>query len=169
MPPYYDHAFQATIAHHDVGSERYRYTVAYLPQAIVAALPLEAHPRLRISGEVNEHPFEAALTPVRDAWYILFSKKTLKAIGARVGDEVDVRFRVAEQDAVEVPPALRAALDGNAAMAALWAGLTPGKQRSLAYRVGSAKTAATRAKRIAEVFGIMQGKRDLRGNALRIR
>ena len=168
MSPYYDHAFQATIAHHDVGSERYRYTVAYLPQAIVAALPLEAHPRLCISGEVNEYPFEATLTPVRDAWYILFSKKT-QAIDVRVGDEVDIRFRVADQDAVEVPPALRAALDGNAAMAALWAGLTPGKQRSLAYRVGSAKTAATRAKRIAEVFGIMQGKRDLRGNALRIR
>ena len=163
MSPFYDHEFEAPIAYHDVGSSRYRYTVVFLPPHLSDRLPLDAHPRLRISGEVNDHPFEASLTPVRGRWYILLSKRTLRAIGALVGDTVSIRFRVADQDAVEVPPALEEALRGNAALQALWEGLTAGKRRGLAYRVASAKTPATQAKRIAEVFEIIEGKRDLRG------
>ncbi len=163
MSTFYEHAFEAPITRHDVGSDRYRYTVVFLPQHMIDRLPLQAHPRLRISGEVDDHPFEAALTPVRGRWYILFSKTMLRAIEARVGDEVSVRFRIADQDAVDLPPALEEAFRGDSAMRALWEGLTPGKQRGLAYRVASAKTPATRAKRVAEVFEIIEGKRDLRG------
>ena len=59
--------------------------------------------------------------------------------------------------------ALEDAVRGDPALRALWEAQTPGKRRGLAYRVASAKTAATRAKRIAEVFEILQGKRDSRG------
>ena len=163
MTLYYDHEFEGPIAYHDVGSERYRYTVVYLPDHLKPSLPLEEFPRLRIAGEVNDYPFDAALTPVKGEWYILLSKRTLEAIEARVDDEVTVRFRVADQDAVEVPEALRLALEDSPAIKALWDGLTPGKKRGLAYRVGSAKTAPTQAKRVAEVFDIIEGKCDLRG------
>lgn len=166
MSLYFDHEFEAPIVRHDVGSERYRYTVVFLPRDLIGALPLDDYPRLRISGEVEDYPFEAALTPVRGEWYILLSGKLLKAIGKRVGDVVSVRFRVADQDAVDVPPALQAALSGDSGMQTIWDGLTAGKQRSLAYRVASAKREATQAKRIAEVFDIMTGKRDLRGKLI---
>ena len=163
MSLFFDYEFDSTVAYHDVGSDRYRYTVVYLPAELIAALPLDDHPRLRISGEVNDHPFEASLTPVRGDWYILFSKKTLTAIDVWVGDDVSVRFSIADQDAVDVPDALQMALESDARMRTLWDALTPGKRRALAHRVSSAKTPTTQAKRIAEVFDIIEGKRDLRG------
>jgi len=166
MSPYFDYEFDAPICHHDVGSERYRYTVVYLPEDHAKALPLDDFPRLRISGEVNDCPFEAALTPVSGVWYILFSKKTLRQIDAKVGDLVMVRYRIADQDAVEVPELLAAALNKSKKMKRLWDQQTPGKQRALAYRVATAKRPETQDKRVAEVFDVLQGRRDLRGNKI---
>ena len=137
--------------------------MVFLPDAVAAELPLKEYPRLRVSGEVQDHPIEASLTPVRGRWYILLSKKLLRAIGASVGDEVEVRFEIGDQDAVDVPPALSAALKRNRKMLGLWEKQTPGKQRGLAYRVASAKTPATQEKRVAEVFGILKGELDMRG------
>ncbi|MEO0423581.1 MAG: YdeI/OmpD-associated family protein [Pseudomonadota bacterium] len=166
MSLYFEHEFEATIRYHDVGSARYRYTVVFLPDALKAVLPLETHPRLRISGEVDDHPLEASLTPVRGEWYVLLSKKLLKGIDAVVGDTVTVRFRIADQDAVEVPVLLRDALARDQTMRALWEASTSGKQRALAYRVASAKRAPTQEKRIQEVFAILRGDLDMRGKPL---
>ncbi|MEO0911576.1 MAG: YdeI/OmpD-associated family protein [Pseudomonadota bacterium] len=164
MTSAYPFAFDAEITTHDVGSSRYLYTVLWVPDGVAARLPLAEYPRLRVTGEIGEHPFEAALTPVRGRWYILLSKALLKAVGAQVGDSVEVRFEVGDQAAVDVPPTLKAALAEHTAMRALWEAETPGKQRGLAYRVASAKSEATRARRVEEVFAILRGERDLRGN-----
>lgn len=163
----YPFQFEGRIAYHDVGSEKYAYTVVFLPDEIAAELPLKTYPRLRVSGEIQDHPIEASLTPVRGRWYILLSKKLLRAVGASVGDEVEVRFEIGDQDAVEVPSALKDALARNRKMLALWDKQTPGKQRGLAYRVASAKTAATQEKRIVEVFGILKGELDMRGKPVK--
>ena len=163
MSLFFDHEFEARITHHDVGSERYRYTVVYLPDALKEVLPLKQSPRLRISGEVNDYPFEAALTPVKGAWYILLSKETLDNIDARPGDVATIRFRIADQNAVQMPDALIDALDRNENMRDLWDSLTPGKQRGLAYLVASAKRDETKAKRVALVFDVLEGRRDMRG------
>ncbi len=167
MSLYYPHGFSAEIVQHDVGSERYRYTVVFVPEDVKSALPLGEYPKLRITGEVDDHPIEAALTPVRGEHYILLSKKLLGAIGKRLGDMVEVRFRIADQDAVEVPERLREALARDAAMASLWQETTPGKQRALAYMVASAKRAETQDKRIEYVFAVLSGEIDLKGNKLR--
>ncbi len=163
---YFDYSFEAPISTHDVGSSRYRYTVIWLDEDVARDLPLNAHPKLRIIGEINDVPFRSALTPVRGRWYVLVSKTQLREMDARVGDPVEVRFSIDDQDAVDVPEALSAALKSNAPMAKLWADLTPGKQRGLAYRVASAKTEATQKKRVAEVFDIITGKRDQRGKLI---
>ena len=164
---FYPHAFEAPIEYHSVGSDTYAYTVVFVPEELADALPLEAHPRLRISGEVSDTPIEAALTPVRGRWYILLSKRVLKTIDARIGDLVEVRFKIADQDAVDVPLALQRALAAHPTEAALWEAATPGKQRGLAYRVTTAKTDPTREKHIREVFGILHGKLDMRGKPVR--
>ncbi len=135
----------------------------FVPGDITVELPLNEYPRLRVSGEVSDFPIEASLTPMRGRWYILLSKKMLKAIDASVGDTVSVRFRIADQDAVEVPDFLEAALKRNATMKELWEQATSGKKRGLAYRVASAKTDATRQKRVDEIFGILRGELDMRG------
>jgi len=163
---YFPHSFTAEIVQHDVGSERYRYTVIFVPEELKAQLPLGEYPKLRISGEVDDHPIEAALTPVRGEHYILLSKKLLAAIGKGLGKEVELRFRIADQDAVEVPERLEAALARDAAMRALWQAATPGKQRALAYMVASAKRAATQEQRIAKVTAVLRGEIDLNGNPL---
>lgn len=160
---YFPYRFEGEIVHHDVGSETYAYTVVFLPGELAQELPLKAYPRLRISGEIGEHPFEAALTPVRGSWYILLSRKMLRALGSGVGDIVEVCFDIADQDAVDIPKALQEALSANGKMDRLWKAQTAGKQRGLAYRVASAKTLATQNKRITEVFGILSGKLDMRG------
>jgi hypothetical protein len=163
---YFPHSFIAEIVQHDVGSERYRYTVIFVPEPVKAELPLAEYPKLRISGEVDDHPIEAALTPVRGEHYILLSKKLLAALGKRIGDEVELRFRIADQDAVEVPERLANALARDPQMRALWQATTPGKQRALAYMVASAKRAGTQDQRVDKVAAVLRGEIDLNGNPL---
>ena len=159
----FPHSFEGPIVWHDVGSARYRYRVVWLPDDLATALPLSEHPRLRISGEINDHPIEAALTPLRGRWYILLSQKVLRAVDAAMDDVVSVRFGVADQDAVEIPDELADALENDPSLQALWAASTAGRKRGLAYRVASAKTQTTRLKRTSEVVEILRGERDERG------
>ena len=163
---FFPYEFEAPVEYHDVGSDKYAYTVIFVPEDVARELPLKEHPRLRISGEVSDYPLEASLTPVRGRWYILLSKRVLSAIDASVGDLVEVRFQVADQDAVEVPEYLSDALEKHPTERALWNAATPGKKRGLAYRVASAKTDATRQKRVDEVFGILRGELDARGKPI---
>ncbi|MEO1693918.1 MAG: YdeI/OmpD-associated family protein [Pseudomonadota bacterium] len=151
---------------HDVGSGRYAYTVVWLDPELVPELPLTTFPRLRVAGEINDHPFDASLTPVRGRWYILLSKKLLQAIDCAVGSHVEVRFRIADQDSVNVPDALQSALRADPDRALLWHDLTPGKQRALAHMVASAKTEPTIMKRIQRVFDVLDARRDLKGNLI---
>ena len=74
---------------------------------------------------------------------------------ATVGDNVTVRFRVADQDHVDVPVALEDAVTANAEATAVWDELTPGKRRALAHHVRSAKTGKTRSKRVAEAMAAL--------------
>lgn len=166
MTDFYPHSFTAEVVHHDVGSERYRYTVIFVPQEVKADLPLAEYPKLRITGEIDDHPIDAALTPVRGEHYILLSKKLLAAIGKRLGDEVELRFRIADQGAVEVPERLSEALARDPAMRALWEASSAGKQRALAYMVASAKRAETQDQRIAKVGAVLRGEIDLNGRPL---
>jgi len=147
---HFPYQFEATVEPHDLGT--YRYTVVFLSQELVAELPFAQTPRLRISGEINDHPMTGAWQPSRGRWYLMLSKPLLKATGLEIGMTAEVRFRLEPQDEVEIPASLVAALGGHAAAEARFEGLTPGKQRALAHRVMSAKTPATEARRVAEVI-----------------
>lgn len=159
---FFNYAFQGVITYHDVGSTRYQYTVVMLPGELAAELPLKKYPRLRITGEANDIPFDAALTPFPGGWYILFSKKMLKVMEAGVGDEVALRFSIADQNAVDIPPALDQLLNQDNELFRQWQAQTPGNQRGLAYRVATAKTEKTISRRLEEVAAILRGERALR-------
>ena len=134
--------------------------MVFVPTEFIQELPVANYPRLRVSGEINDLPFDAALTPTHGRWYILFSKRVLPTIGAAVGDIVSIRS--ADQEAVDVPPLVAEALALNEDLGASVNAVTAGKQRSLAYLVSNAKTDATIRKRVAEAIAIVRGERELR-------
>ncbi len=125
------------------------YTILRLPADIVIALG----PTKRVEGEVNDHPVNLALTkvPVMDGVFLWAGKSLLDRIGVLPGEPVEVRLRPAADDRVDLPDDVAVALR-TADVIAAWQALTPGKRRGLLYQIDTAKTAATRAKRIAAVI-----------------
>jgi len=151
----FPYVFETRVVTHDLGT--YRYTVIFLDPALAAQLPFDESPRLRIVGEVADVPMEGAWQPSRGRWYLMLGKPLLKAAGKGVGDEVEVRFRLAPPDDVALPEALERALEANPVARAVFEDQTVGKRRALAHRVGSAKGADTVARRVAEVLGALEG------------
>jgi hypothetical protein len=149
--------FTGRVARHSMGD--WSYTVVWLPAEVAAELPLREFPRLRVRGEMDEYPFARAWQPAGDTWYLMIPKEVLAQGGYQLGDWIHVRFNIDDQDAVDLPEGLAWALEEDEAFRAAWEGLTPGKRRGLAYRVGSAKTARTVAKRVAEVRAMVVGGR----------
>ena len=156
---YFDFETEAEISRHLVGKgeRKVPYTVVWLPGEFVEQLNMADNPRLRIEGEINDHPFNGALQPAGDdRYYLMVPKPILKDAELRIGDSVELRFRVADQAAVDVPDALQNAISGDAELQRKWQDITPGKQRSFAYRVASAKTEATIQKRLDEVTHMLR-------------
>ena len=82
----------------------------------------------------------------------------LKKCGLKLGGDVLVMFRIADQNAVDVPDELRKAIESNDRADEAWRALTPGKRRGYAYRVASAKRTETRAHRVEEVMEWVLGE-----------
>jgi hypothetical protein len=157
---YFPFECEAVVERHHLG--RYAYTVVFLPEAFHAHLPLKEHPRLRVSGEVNETPFEGAWQPSKGRWYLMLSKELLRDSGLSLGDSALVRFRQEPQDRVQTPEALSGMLAKTASLNKAWDAATPGARRGFAHHVASAKTPATIAKRLREVVQSLRTGRPLR-------
>lgn len=153
---WFPHHFEGRVVHHDLGT--YQYTVVFLPPDIAAELSFDATPRLRFTGEFNDLPFSGAWQPVRGAWYVMLSKPLLREAGVGVGDLVQVRFRIEDPEAVDVPVALTQAIGEDEKASAAWASLSAGKQWAFAYRVAGAKSAPTSDRRISEVIAAFRGE-----------
>ena len=148
--------FEAEVGRMDYG--RYFYHAVWLPPAVAADLPLARHPRLRVTGEVAGRPWEGALNPAgARGHYMILGKDFLRAAGLAEGDRLRVAFRIGDQDAVDLPPELAAALDDDPSARAVWEGLTPGTQRGFAHRIGTARRPGTRVARVAEVMAALEG------------
>ena len=121
------------------------YTVLRLPDAVVAALGTAR----RVEGEINEHWVNLALSraPVVEGVFLWAGASLLDRLGIAPGESVEVRLRPAADDQVDTPEDVALALR-VADRTAVWEGLTAGKRRGMLYQIGTAKTAATRAKRI---------------------
>ena len=122
------------------------HTILRLPADVVTALGKTR----RVEGEVNDHPVNLALTrsPAAQGVFLWAGQSLTSRVGIAPGDRVEVRLRPAPDDRVDVPDDVALALRG---VMAAWEALTPGKRRGLLYQVDTAKTAATRAKRIAKL------------------
>ena len=144
-------AFEAIICYDEFS--QFITSVVYLPKKFHKELPLKQNPRLRVRGTIDAIAFELALHPTGSKrWYLLLSKKLQKKLGKDVGDHVTVMFEIDDQDRVTVPEELRRALNADVKALERWEALRPGKKRSWAYRIASAKKEETRLRRILEVL-----------------
>jgi hypothetical protein len=127
---------------------RATYTILPLPPDVAAAL--EASAARRVEGEIAEHPVNLALSrgPAADGPFLWTSRSLLARIGLAPGEPAEVRLRPASAEAVETPDDLAAALRARG-LTASWEALAPGRRRGMIYRIESARTAATRSRRIA--------------------
>jgi Bacteriocin-protection, YdeI or OmpD-Associated/Domain of unknown function (DUF1905) len=133
------------------------YTILPLPHDVVETLL--AMGAKRVEGEINDHPVNLALTraPVRDEVFLWAGQSLLDRVSIVPGQQVEMRLRPVSNDQVDLPEDLQAAL-GAADLNRNWHALTPGKRRSLLYQIDSAKTAPTRAKRIARLVADLAGE-----------
>ncbi|HRO99617.1 MAG TPA: YdeI/OmpD-associated family protein [Flavobacteriales bacterium] len=111
--------------------------------------------RLRVLGTVNGVAVDRALMPQKSGVHIIILGGDIRRAAKlkRVGDPVQVEFwKHPSPDELELPEALAETLDFLPEMKAAWDKLTPGMKRNMCYWVGSAKTEATQAKRVAELL-----------------
>ena len=159
---FYAHAFEAAVE--PLNWDGTRYTVIRLPSQVAAALPLQAHPRLRVEGEVGEIPMTWTWNPapavLGEGWFAYLSRAKLKERGLAVGHVASVSFNLADQDGVDVPAELLLALAGDEGAQAAWDALTPGRRRGLAHMVESAKRQQTRDKRTQQIVGALAAGED---------
>lgn len=111
--------------------------------------------RMRVLGTVNGVAVDRALMPQKSGVHIMILGGDIRRAAKlkRAGDAVHVEiWKHPNPDELELPEALAETLDFLPEMKAAWDQLKPGMKRSMCYWVGSAKTAATQAKRVAELL-----------------
>jgi len=92
--------------------------------------------------------------PVVEGVFLWAGKSLLDRVGIKPGEGVSVRLRPAPADLIDMPDDLIAALRASG-QEERWESLTPGRRRGLLHQINTAKTAATRERRIAKVLAEM--------------
>jgi hypothetical protein len=111
--------------------------------------------RVRMKGLINGIAVDRALMPQKSGVHIIILGGDIRRAAKlkKAGDLVQVEVWLdPEPDKVTIPEELSETLDFIPEMKAAWDKLTPGMQRNMCYWVGSGKTEATGAKRIAELL-----------------
>lgn len=125
-------------------------TVIYLPEAIVKKLPPG---RLRTKGTVNGIPFALAPQHKRDgSRYFAINASLRKAAHIKEGSKVEVKFKLIDPDAIEVPDELEAVLAQDDKARKAWDELTSGVQRNIIHHVTAVKNIDGRIKRCLEAL-----------------
>ena len=130
-----------------------RAAFALLRLPLEVARVLQAAGAKRVGGEIAEHPVNLTLSraPEVDGVFLWAGKSLLDRLEAKSGEWLEVRLRTAPPDAVDTPEDVEAALR-SAGKRDAWRHLAPGTKRGALYHTDTAKTGATRAKRIATMF-----------------
>lgn len=159
MEDIYPYSFEGPVERFGIGKTRkVWYNVLFLTDELSAVLPFDEHPRLGVEGEICDIPIENAFIPAGDGRnYVIISPSTMKDAGLEQGDIAEIRFRIADQNHVDIPYMLQDQLNANDGDSALWGNLTPGRKRMLAQHVHSAKTAPTAIRRVSEVIAALRG------------
>ena len=151
---FYEFCFDASIERLAIGNgpKVLYYNVVILPADLQATLPFDTYPKLRIIGELAEHPIRGAWNPIADGRkYFILSAPFLKSAGLHCGNIAEMRFNIDDQDYVEIPEELAIRLSYDKELATRWDALTAGKKRFYSHQILSAKQQTTRYKRLAQL------------------
>jgi hypothetical protein len=154
----FPYSFEARIAKHGVGKDRkVWYSVLFLPPEFEARLPFSKFPRLRVIGEIADIPVSGAWMPTGDgSRYFIVSPSVRKTAEVDIGDRVEMRFRIDDQDRIDMPEALQSALESDPPAKALWDAMTAGRRRGFTHLVHGAKSDETRGRRVAEIIATIK-------------
>jgi hypothetical protein len=127
-----------------------------VPNEVVAGLgPRKRH---AITVTINGHSYRSSVAPYRGAYMIALSAENRTKAGVAGGDEVEVTIELDDQPrTVEEPAALSAALAADPAARTAFDQLSFSNQRRHVLAIDSAKTDATRQRRLEAVLAELGG------------
>jgi len=107
---------------------------------IVAKFQFEGKSKRVVCSINGGEPFQCALMPSGDIFYIIVNKQKRDALGIGDGDTVDVELvRDESQYGLPMPAELREVLDQDPEGDEMFHALTAGKQRGMLYYIGKIK------------------------------
>ncbi|WP_395657465.1 YdeI/OmpD-associated family protein [Nocardioides sp.] len=128
-----------------------------VPDEVVAAFDRGKRVPVLVTID-GDHAYPNTISSMGGRFLISFNAATRAATGRGAGDEVEVRLDLDDAPrTVTPPPALAAALAGDPAAQAAWESLSPSRKKEHATAVESAKTEATRERRLAKVIEALRG------------
>jgi hypothetical protein len=126
-------------------------TGIFLPEEIIKRLPPG---RVRVKGTFNKAPFALAVQHMKDgSRFFSVSAPLRKAAGIKIGDKVDVFFKIVDPDKLDIPEELEAVLAQDEEAVTAWDKLTTGYRRSLIHYITSVKNVDSRIKRALDLLG----------------
>lgn len=129
-----------------------------VPESIVTELGGGGHPKVAVT--VNGYGFRTSIARMGGRYLLGVSAERRAAAGISAGDvlDVDVVLDTAPRETV-VPDDLAAALAGDPEATAFWNTLSPSKKQWHVLQVTGAKTAETRARRVARSITMLRDHR----------
>jgi hypothetical protein len=129
-----------------------------VPDEIVAGLGGGGRPK--VAAVMNGYAFRSTIAKMGGSYWLGVSAERRAAAGVEGGQvyDVDVELDLAPRE-IEVPDDLRAALDADPAANAFWETVSYSNKRWHVELLTSAKTAETRARRLAKSLAMLsEGK-----------
>jgi hypothetical protein len=129
-----------------------------VPESVVEQLGGGKHPKVVVT--VNGYEFRTSIARMGGRYLLGFSAERRAAAGVSAGDvlDVDVVLDTAPRETA-MPDDLAAALAQNPEATAFWNTLSLSKQQWHVLQVTGAKTAETRARRVAASIALLRERR----------
>jgi hypothetical protein len=125
-----------------------------IPDSLVDSLGGGRRPKVAVT--VNGATFRTSIARMGDAFWLGVSAERRDAAGIKAGDMLDLEITLdAEPRELEVPADLAAALAENPQAGSFWATLSHSAKSWHTTQVTGAKTAETRARRVARSIELL--------------
>jgi hypothetical protein len=139
------------------------WTILPLPENVSKALGSRS--TVRVRGTIDGRPFRSTAMPKGDGtFYLVVNKQMRAAAGVEPGDTVSVELeRDDSPRELELPDALADALARSSKAAERWEELPPSAKKQYIDGIASAKTDATRERRVSQAIDRIKAGKRLRG------